>query len=177
MLIFAIFIVVLIIAERFFSATIKLIWQRLRFINIEHTTYSGYTPWWIPHFTSSGREHLVFGELNSKTFMSFNSGTTAAAGNLFAIIMLPEIFKKLKKYRPLFYIIPILYCSLVGASKIIAGQHYITDVIFSIILVYSLTVILKRICLSQKFKKFANFCINLFYKDKTEHIPLNNINT
>ncbi|MDD4003479.1 MAG: phosphatase PAP2 family protein [Clostridia bacterium] len=173
MLIFAIYTIALILIVRFFAGVIKLLWQRLRFMNIDQNTFAGFTPWWLPQFTTSGRQHLVVGSYyKNETFMSFVSGSTAAAGNLFAIIMLPEIFKKLKKLSPLLYIVPMLYCLLVSISRVIIGAHYITDVIASIILSYFLALILKNVCLTQKFKKFANFCINLFYKEKTEHLPL-----
>jgi membrane-associated phospholipid phosphatase len=173
MLLFAIYTVALILIVRFFAGVIKLIWQRLRFMNLDPSTYAGFTPWWLPQFTTSGRQHFVVGSYyQDKTFMSFVSGSTAAAGNLFAIIMLPEIFKKLKKYSPLFYIMPMLYCLLVSISRVIIGAHYITDVIASIILSYFIALILKNICLSEKFKRFANYCINLFYKEKIQHLPL-----
>ena len=86
MFIFAVYTVSLIIAVRFIAGITKLLWQRLRFMNLDPSTYAGFTPWWLPQFTTSGREHFVTGTYyyKNQTFMSFISGSTAAAGNLFA---------------------------------------------------------------------------------------------
>lgn len=173
MLIFAIYTLILILAVRFCAGIIKLLWQRLRFLNLDQVTFRGFTPWWQPQFTTKGREHLVVGTYyNDKTFMSFVSGTTAAAGNLFAVILLPDVFKNLRKYRLAFHVMPLLYCLFVGISRVIAGAHYLSDIVASIILTYSFALIIRKICLSDKFKKFANYCINLFYDNPIEHLPL-----
>ncbi|MFW5780369.1 MAG: phosphatase PAP2 family protein [Bacillota bacterium] len=125
----------------------KDLWGRLRFRNMDMNTYEGYSPWYKIHFGTEGREQYVVPyssqfpyhpeHHDSDAFRSMPSGHTAAAGITLILIMLPDLFDKLKKYKVWFYVIPIVYTSLVAISRIIVMAHFLTDVVMATAIVFA----------------------------------------
>lgn len=135
LMVFAIFFISIMAFAQLFVAISKVLWARLRFrnmIDITSIEASGFTPWYILNFTSEGREHLVKDGtyLIHDAFKSFPSGHTCAAGVTFVIILLPDIFKKLQKYKVAFYIVPFIFTVLVAISRVVNKAHYLSDTLF-----------------------------------------------
>ena len=70
------------------------------------------------------------GHGGNDAFKSFPSGHTVAAAASFGGIIIPEMYENMKKWKPLFWAIPIAYTVLVAISRIVAGAHYLSDVLF-----------------------------------------------
>lgn len=150
LLLFAIFYLLLAFALRLLVAITKETWLRLRFNYMNPETYEGFTPWWQINFSVKGREHLAYEEYRTTAFRSFMSGHTTAAGSIFAIIILPDLFDKLKKYRKFFYIIPLCYTLSVGLSRIVIGAHFLSDITAATMSSFALAILLRNLCLSKK---------------------------
>lgn len=127
---FAIFIIAIMALSQIIVTVFKHMWSRLRLRNM-NANYDGFTPWYKLNFGSSGREHLIVTDSyhkDSDAFRSFPSGHTAAAAVTFGLIMLPDLFTKLKKHKIWFYVGPTIYVVLVGIARIIVKAHFLSDV-------------------------------------------------
>ena len=152
LIIFALFYLAVAYALRLFVAITKETWLRLRFNYMNPETYEGFTPWWKINFTVRGREHLAYEEFRTTAFRSFMSGHTTGAGACFAIIILPDLFDTLKKYRKFFYIAPLMYTFAVALSRVVIGAHFLSDVIAATMSSYVIAILLRNLFLSKKVK-------------------------
>jgi len=137
LMIFAVLTLTLIAVSQGITEILKLIWSRQRFRNLQAGnvfmgTSEGFTPWYLPtlgkHDPTALYSDVLGGKGDSGAYKSFPSGHTAAAASSFAIIILPDIFEKLKKYRAVFYAAPVLFTVLVAISRIVNRAHYLSDV-------------------------------------------------
>lgn len=86
----------------------------------------------------------------SDSFKSFPSGHTCAAGMSYAIILLPSVLKlKNKGAKAVCWIVPIVFTGLVGASRIVIGAHYLSDVTFGGTIAFLSMIIFKEIFLDK----------------------------
>ena len=108
----------------------KIIWGRPRFISLSDPSVS-FEPW----FHISG---LVF---TDDLYKSFPSGHTGAAAMIFWITLLPYVDPKLKKGR--LWGLAIVYTALIAVSRIMAGMHYISDVMAGCAVTLSICQILR----------------------------------
>lgn len=108
----------------------KIIWGRPRFISLSDPSVS-FEPW----FHISG---LVFSD---DLYKSFPSGHTGAAAMIFWITLLPYVDPKLKKGR--LWGLAIVYTALIAVSRIMAGMHYISDVMAGCAVTLSICQILR----------------------------------
>jgi membrane-associated phospholipid phosphatase len=60
------------------------------------------------------------------------------AAGVILITLLPTIFEKLKGKETLLRIVAYGWVAIVGFSRIVAGAHFATDVLFGILLSYAL---------------------------------------
>ncbi|MBQ9510609.1 MAG: phosphatase PAP2 family protein [Clostridia bacterium] len=100
--------------------TIKMVWGRVRFRElIAAGSLDGYTPWYLPNWFSGSK--------------SFPSGHT---GNATALMMLPLWFEKnlSKNKTTAMYAVILVWTIALAFSRICAGAHYLTDVIFGFFL-------------------------------------------
>lgn len=148
---FAIFILLLALISRLATGLIKEIWVRLRFSYMNPETYDGFTPWYKPNFTTDNRLQYVFGEYTSSAFRSFISGHTASAGVSYSLIILPDIFVNLYKYRKWFYIAPTIYVIIVASSRIIMGVHFLSDVSVAFMMSFTIASLLRWLYFKNKF--------------------------
>lgn len=129
------------------------VFGRMRFIAMNYIEdFSYYTPWYVLNGTGL-KESLSFLSLPDEAFKSFPSGHTTAAGITFTLICLPLLFEKLKKYKLLFWIIPFVYVLTVGLARIIAGAHFLSDVLFAILITFSATILFVYLLIQKPTKK------------------------
>jgi membrane-associated phospholipid phosphatase len=107
--------------------SIKGIWGRLRMREMLNPAIE-FTPWYEIHFR---------GGFDNR-FASFPSGHTMNAAGVILITLLPAIFDKLKGREALLRVIAYCWAVVVGFSRVVAGAHFTTDVLFAILLSYAL---------------------------------------
>lgn len=117
----------------------KNVWTRQRFRNLDigngGTSSEGFTPWYKPGLGKNKEAALYYvedsaGMMKKDAYKSFPSGHTCGAAMSLCLIVLPETFDKLKKYKVWFWIAPIVYTVLVAISRIVNRAHYLSDVLF-----------------------------------------------
>lgn len=67
---------------------------------------------------------------------SFPSGHVMNSTAIFLTYILFRLSDKCKKYAPLALVFSVLYVCIMALSRIIAGAHYLTDVVFAMIIGY-----------------------------------------
>ncbi|MBO5304586.1 MAG: phosphatase PAP2 family protein [Clostridia bacterium] len=121
------------------TTVMKTLWSRQRFRNMDigngGTDASGFTPWYVVGLGKNKAAATYYvddsaGMLLKDAYKSFPSGHTCAAAMAYVIIMLPDIFEKLKKYKVWFYVVPLVYTVLVAISRIVNRAHFMSDVLF-----------------------------------------------
>ena len=125
-------------------ATMKYLWGRVRFIDL-NADYSNYTPFWI--FSSGGN--------------SFPSGHASMSATSILLVDINEkhiIFKS--KVVP--FAFSAIFTILTAFSRLTAGAHFITDLVFGILISLVTRWILKKI--------YLRYTLNI--KDKTNCSPL-----
>lgn len=134
LVIFASFMLVALALSQIMTTFMKKIWSRQRFRNMPENDYSGFSNWYKPNWFKKGNGGAFVsdyaGAEDSDAFKSFPSGHTSAAAMSFLVIMLPELFDKLKKYKVWFYVIPAIYTVAVALSRIVLRAHFLSDVLF-----------------------------------------------
>lgn len=104
--------------------SLKLIWGRIRFRDLS-PDFSEFTIWLVPQGVTGGH--------------SFPSGHTAmGVMACYVILLLP------RKYRTAALLITVPWALAVGASRMIIGAHYASDVTFSLLIGFSLLMFLVR---------------------------------
>lgn len=79
-------------------------------------------------------------------FRSFPSGHTQHAGCSYAVIMLIDVFGVTdRKKKAALWIAPILWTGLTGLGRIVAGAHFMSDVLFGGTIPFLLTVIVREV--------------------------------
>lgn len=143
-LIFACYLLGVVIVSATVVATMKYLWGRVRFIDL-NADYSNYTPFWL--FGSGGN--------------SFPSGHASMSATSILLVDINERHKVFKSK-----VVPLVFSSiftiLTAFSRLTAGAHFITDLVFGILI----TLITRWILL----KIYLRYTLNI--KDKTNHSPL-----
>jgi len=106
---------------------VKGLWGRLRMREMIDPLRE-FTPWYVINFR---------GGFDNR-FASFPSGHTMNAAGVILIALLPAIFDKLKGKETLLRILAYAWALVVGFSRVVAGAHFSTDVLFGILLSYAL---------------------------------------
>lgn len=127
--------------------------MRFRAMNLIED-FSYYTPWFFLNGTSLS-EILNHLGLSTDAFKSFPSGHTTAVAISFTLICLPVLFKKFNtKFWKIFYwITPIALIIIVGLARIIAGAHFLSDVLIASLITFLSTILFKYIFIDKKLKK------------------------
>lgn len=124
---FAVIAIVYILLIIIVMNLLKGVWGRLRMREMIDPT-AEFTPWYEIHFR---------GGFDNR-FASFPSGHTMNAAGIILITLLPSIFKHLETKQTLLHIISYVWAATVGFSRVVAGAHFTTDVLFGILLSYAL---------------------------------------
>lgn len=128
---FAITVIIVSIISNVIVQGAKLIFDRTRYRAMMYEGYDDfeyYTNW----YQINTNKFASNSEFYSDYFKSFPSGHTCAAASSFLLILLPSFYKKTNTlgWKITFTTFAILYTFLVGLSRIVAGAHYFTDVLF-----------------------------------------------
>lgn len=143
-LIFACYLLGVVIVSATVVATMKYLWGRVRFIDL-NADYSNYTPFWI--FSSGGN--------------SFPSGHASMSATSILLVDINEKHKIFKsKVVP--FAFSAIFTILTAFSRLTAGAHFITDLVFGILISLITRWILKKI--------YLRYTLNI--KDKTNYSPL-----
>ena len=124
---FAIIAIVYLVLIVIVMNSIKSVWGRLRMREMLDPVRE-FTPWYEIHFR---------GGFDNR-FASFPSGHTMNAAGVILITMLPSVFAGLKGKETLLRVIAYSWAVVVGFSRVVAGAHFATDVLFGILLSYAL---------------------------------------
>ena len=111
-------------------STIKTLWGRVRLRELVNmNSLADYTPWYHPNFFSGSH--------------SFPSGHTAHATLL---LMLPLwLFGKTEKYRPALNALCFGFIALMAFSRLAAGAHFLSDILFGFLIAFGITEVAKRL--------------------------------
>lgn len=119
--------------------------RAIYYLEYRNVTSQGFTKWFVMNGSASKIANTFASDLNvtSTFFSSFPSGHTAGAGITYSLIALPLCIQTFnnKKYKWLFYVIPIVITGTVALSRIVMGAHYMSDVLFGGTLAFLSTVI------------------------------------
>lgn len=129
--------------------------MRFRAMNLIND-FSYFTPW----YEISGARDLLLGNspVLKDGFKSFPSGHTFSAGISYALICMPYINEKFnnKKWTIIWYVIPITFTGIVGLSRIVAGAHFLTDVLVGGTIAYVAVEVFKYIFIVRRSKVNSN---------------------
>ena len=119
--------------------------------------YSYYTPWYQ---VSAARELLAGSGLTKDCFKSFPSGHTFSAGMSYILIMLPDVFPRLRtgKGKVLTCLVPLCYTGVVGFFRIAAGAHFFSDVLVGGTLAYLAVRVFRYVFLRRNRKEPGQEC-------------------
>lgn len=124
--------------SQIFTNILKACWGRQRFRNMPEDDYTGFTNWYEPNFFKKGNGGSFIsdfaGESDDDAYKSFPSGHTVSAALSFILIMLPDLFEKLKRYKIWFYVGPSIYTLAVALSRIVYRAHFLSDVLFGAVI-------------------------------------------
>lgn len=158
---FAIVIIcVAIISNLITQITKTFVFGRIRFRAMNYLNdYSYYTPWFFLNGTSllDNLQHLG---LTADMFRSCPSGHSTAAAITFSLICLPDLFKKFSNriWKIFCWTVPIVTVLIVGLARIIAGAHFLSDVLVAAIITLLLTLLFRNIFINakkaQKYQKY-----------------------
>ena len=125
--------------------------MRFRAMNLIND-FSYFTPW----YEISGARDLLLGNspVPKDGFKSFPSGHTFSAGISYVLICLPYLYDRFnnRKWTIIWYVIPICFTGLVGLSRIVAGAHYLSDVLVGGTIAYVAVEVFKYIFIVRKSK-------------------------
>lgn len=164
LVIFALAMLIALAINQIITTVLKNVWTRQRFRNLDigngGTSSNGFTPWYKAGL-GQNREAATYyvedtaGMMQKDAYKSFPSGHTSTAAISLVLIMLPNKFEKLKKFKICFYIVPIVFTVLVAISRIVNRAHYLSDVLFGATIGF-LSVLVAIVLLNSLDKKKNN---------------------
>ena len=124
-----IILILAVINPLIFVQIVKPIWGRVRFRDLSNN-YSNYTPWFIINGYTGNQ--------------SFPSGHTAMAAMFLPILILVKGRKWKDPIKVIICILTIGWILFVGASRVVIGAHYASDVLFSLGMASIVTILLYK---------------------------------
>lgn len=112
-------------AETAVVGGMKSLWGRERFRKLDGN-YSQFTPWY------------VINGING--LHSFPSGHTGSAGMSYLLMTLPLVSEKCRKYKTALFCGGFFYTSLVAATRLVMGAHYLSDVTVGGVIAFTCTI-------------------------------------
>ena len=136
---FAIFALTFVIVSYLVMTIMKELWSRMRYRDmLKEGNFDGFTPWFKLNF---GRQNKVEGY----EYTSFPSGHTSSAACIFAICVLPDLYKKLDKkwIRYTLYGVSTAFTVIVAISRLVNTAHFLSDVLMGGLITYGIFYLLK----------------------------------
>ncbi len=116
-------------------STLKTVWGRVRLRDlVDGNSLADFTPWYKPNFFSGS--------------YSFPSGHTAHA--TLVLMLSTWLFGKGTKYRPAVTALSYGFIALMAFSRLAAGAHFLSDIIFGFVIALGITEFFKS-----KYEKHA----------------------
>ncbi len=110
-----------------FTQVIKTFWSRLRFRALKcMDDYSQYRAWCKPLFHKKVTEDMGVSE---DAYKSFPSGHSSFVASLLIIGFISKFMDISEKAKYFCFFIPVVYLIIIAISRIVAGAHYLTDVL------------------------------------------------
>ena len=137
---FALFAISFVIVSYLVMTIIKHIWVRMRYRDmLKEGSFDGFSPWYKPMI---GRD-----KVEGYDYTSFPSGHTSSAVHIFAITLIPELYKKFDKkwIRYSLYGVSIAFVILVAISRVVNTAHFLSDTIMGGALTYAIFYGLKKL--------------------------------
>lgn len=117
---------------------IKILWARPRY-RIFNGDDSMFQPWYVWN-----------GMTSNDDYKSFPSGHSALSATILAATFLPHYFKRLEGKERQILLIASIWIGLVMLSRVVMGDHFVTDTLFGTLLTVLLFTGLKKIFLKLK---------------------------
>jgi membrane-associated phospholipid phosphatase len=180
LLFFACFLAIVAALSNLIVQIMKLVWSRQRFRTMtpenpanasliaefvrDGDYFKGFSPWYKPQllFPDPIRTDAyirAYKAADHDAFKSFPSGHSVAAAASFGVILLPDMFRRLAKYKWMFWVFPAIYTVLVCLSRIVIGAHYLSDVVFGGFTGFGVAVLVRWLMLSRMDKFYDRFGI------------------
>lgn len=130
---------------------------RVRFRTMNYLgDFSYYTPWYVANgkrvltadgIVASTDATKAAAILSGDTCKSFPSGHTFSAGLVYTLLALPHVCDKCNKkwVKITLYCATVCYTGLVAVSRIVAGAHYMSDVLFGGTIAFVGAIVMREI--------------------------------
>lgn len=133
----AVFFILIALLTSWPTSVLKDIWGRIRFRDLVAAgSYDGFTPWYI---------------IAGKDGRSFPSGHTTGAAATFMLMGISYFFPSQKENELKYYIAAMVFTFAVGFSRITRGAHYLSDITFAAIIVFTLFLIIRYLYVKRSF--------------------------
>ncbi len=126
----AVIIILFLLNSLLFVRTTKILTGRIRFNDLA-TDFTDYTPWFLPPGPLSGGE-------------SFPSGHTSISFMFLPLLILLKDRKLKDPIRILITFLILGWAIFVGLSRVVIGDHYASDVLFSAMMATVITILLYK---------------------------------
>ena len=138
---FGLFVFITIILSIVVLLLLKNIVCRSRFyIMYEANDYTLYSAWYQNLYNMFTSSELLLHNLAGSSwmgvdaYMSFPSGHAGMSAALLTLNVLPSYIERLKKYKWLILVVSILLTAFVCFSRMLALMHYLSDVVFGVLI-------------------------------------------
>ena len=139
LLFFAAVIAITVLIAQCLNLALNAMWTRQRFRNLAAGNYpggstEGFNPWYKPTFGKNDQSALFTdaeGKDDSDAYNSFVNAQTLGVTAAFSVIVLPDLFEKLRKYKVWFFVAPIILTVMTAIANIINRNAYLSDVLFA----------------------------------------------
>ncbi|MBO7218618.1 MAG: phosphatase PAP2 family protein [Clostridia bacterium] len=161
---FGLFVFIAILLSIVVLLLLKNIICRSRFyIMYEANDYTLYSAWYQNLYNMFSSAELLLHNLSGASsmgvdaYMSFPSGHAGMTAALLILNVLPSYIERLKKYRWLILVVTVLLTAFVCFSRMLALMHYLSDVVFGV-LITVLSMVVSHIIVSLIKKRVFKDC-------------------
>ncbi len=138
----AIFLLFTVAFTAIFITALKIPWARPRYSYIRSTEGLQFQKW----YKIGSAQKAAFGStLDHEAFKSFPSGHTGFSTTLLATAGICGVIPAFREKEYIFSFIAMILIIVIAASRIVMGAHFLTDVTFAFMLVYTITAILYKV--------------------------------
>ncbi len=107
---------------------------------VNYTDFGAFTPWYQKSVSNGAYDYHLFSRTDS-----FPSGHTTYSVMMFLSVVFCNAFDKLKKLAPFMFCVSVVFVGVVGYTRMVAGAHYLSDVVGAMLIGYTLFLIVNKI--------------------------------